>query len=126
MTGIRDDELHKAFALESYALSTLEMLTKQVVEMSMELEAVVYKTSEAWLGSAIDISQIALEMGYVIKESQRKEISERASRTLIDILHPNDSHIYQNIVEMPQLYQRDIALVCMTSEEWALIHDHYG
>ena len=107
MTGIRDDELHKAFALESYALSTLEMLTKQVVEMSMELEAVVYKTSEAWLGSAIDISQIALEMGYVIKESQRKEISERESRALIDILHPNDSHIYQNIVEMPQLYQRD-------------------
>ena len=77
---MRDDELLKAFALESYALSTLEMLTKQVVEMSLELEDVVYKTSKDWLGSAIDISQIALEMGYVIKESQRKEIAERVSR----------------------------------------------
>jgi hypothetical protein len=126
LPGIRDAELQKAFALESYALSTLEMLTKQVVEMSMELEAVVYKTSEDWLGSAIDISQIALEMGYVIEESHRKEISERASRTLIDILHPNDGYIYQSIVEMPQFYQRDIALVCMTIEEWAIIHGHYG
>lgn len=126
----RDDELMQAFALETQALSLLLHAEKQAVALELELDEVVASNSQ-WVsqnrleivGPIVDIKVIADFMGYAIDNQQKREIAQRASRMLIDVLRPRVGYAYEHVAEFGQFYQRDVLLVCLAVDEWASAED---